>query len=383
MEFDNFVKLVQDYKVLCSGEIEGKELYDFQIKIMNEIIRIENKIKETENIIKEQKGKTANDLKERIEISNLIKKAKDDIYDLKGYILEVKGIMDALAYMIFSKFDLKNLCFGQSSGYLSGKKGIEKELETLKELIEMGKIAILNDLTNCITVGDISEKLDDRINLIEVKTSNGKNYRIIRQEDRRRFYVNYLQNDTIEDLYGKGFKRVYVCSEENYIVELNNLIKRAINKHTVIQKMENGLYYSVMYKPKKKDMMALQLIKDKIRSPICFWINGFKNSNDLSNNPFLNCFHDIMHYFYFKNGDLLISVFLDFDLLQKKFEKKNMFIERIKDEQWELEIEFMRNGEKDKMYVSKHNFHRIGRDFLKLDYYISTITAVNEAVQKM
>lgn len=383
MEYDNYVKLVQDYKVLCSGEIGGKDLYDFQIKILNEIVRIETKIKETKNIIKEQKEKSTNDLKEKIEISNLINKAKDNIYDLKGYILDVKGIMDALAYMIFSKFDLKNLCFGQSSGYLSGKKGLERELETLKELIDTGKIAILNDLTNCITVGDISEKLDDRINLIEVKTSNGKNYRIIRQEDRRRFYVNYLQNDTIEDLYGKGFKRIYVCSEENYIVELNELIKRAINEHAVVQKMENGLYYSVMYKPEEKDMMGLQPIKDKMRSPICFWINEFKNSNDLSNNPFLNCFHDIMYYFYFKSGDLLITVFLDFDILKKKFEKKNIFIERIRDKQWKLEIEFMRNGEIDKMYISEHNFNRIGRDFLKLDYYISTITTCIEAVQNM
>ena len=62
----------------------------------------------------------------------------------------------------------------------------------LEKLLTNGRIAILNDLTNCIKCGDITEQLDDRINLIEVKTSNGKNYRIIRQENKRKEIMNYL-----------------------------------------------------------------------------------------------------------------------------------------------------------------------------------------------
>ena len=56
---------------------------------------------------------------------------KDNIFHLKGDIIRVKEIMDALAYTLFSKFDLKNLGFGENTGYISGKKGLDKELDKM------------------------------------------------------------------------------------------------------------------------------------------------------------------------------------------------------------------------------------------------------------
>lgn len=168
MEFEKYMELLQKYKELCSGEIDKRKLYDFQINILDEIIALENLVRENEAKIKEKKERKANNLQEKIEIGNSINLMKDNIFHLKGDIIRVKEIMDALAYTLFSKFDLKNLGFGENTGYISGKKGLDKELEVLEKLLTNGRIAILNDLTNCIKCGDITEQLDDRINLIEI-----------------------------------------------------------------------------------------------------------------------------------------------------------------------------------------------------------------------
>ena len=44
MEFEKYMELLQKYKELCSGEIERRKLYDFQINILDEIVTLENLI---------------------------------------------------------------------------------------------------------------------------------------------------------------------------------------------------------------------------------------------------------------------------------------------------------------------------------------------------
>lgn len=383
MEFEKYMELLQKYKELCSGEIERRKLYDFQINILDEIVALENLVRENEAKIKEQKGRKANNRQEIIEISNSINLMKDNIFHLKGDIIRVKEIMDALAYTLFSKFDLKNLGFGENTGYISGKKGLEKELEVLEELLTNGKIAILNDLTNCIKCGDITEKSDDRINLIEVKTSNGKNYRIIRQENKRKEIMNYLHNDNIDNFYGKHFKRLYVEKQENYLVDLNDMIDCAITENIVIEKMEDGLYYSVMFRPEKKDMEKLQDIKREVKKPICFNLNVFKNSKNLTNNPFLNFFDDVIDYWNFVIGDLIILVIVDLAVLEERFKNEEMEVKLINEGIWKLAVEFNNNGSVDEIKVSEHYFNRIARDFLSLEYYINTIITVVKKIREM
>lgn len=383
MEFEKYMELLQKNKELCSGEIDRRKLYDFQINILDEIIALENLVRENEAKIKEKKERKANNLQEKIEIGNSINLMKDNIFHLKGDIIRVKEIMDALAYTLFSKFDLKNLGFGENTGYISGKKGLDKELEVLEKLLTNGRIAILNDLTNCIKCGDITEQLDDRINLIEVKTSNGKNYRIIRQENKRKEIMNYLHNDNIDNFHGKHFKRLYIDNQENYLDELNDMIDCAITENIVIEKMEDGLYYSVMYRPEKKDMEKLQDIKREVKKPIYFNLNVFKNSNDLTNNPFLNYFDDIMDYVNFVIGDLIILVIIDFAVLEERLKKEEMEVKLINEGIWKLAVEFNKNGCVDEIKVSEHYFNRIGRDFLSLEYYINTIITVVKRIREM
>ncbi len=125
MEFEKYMELLQKYKELCSGEIDKRKLYDFQINILDEIIALENLVRENEAKIKEKKERKANNLQEKIEIGNSINLMKDNIFHLKGDIIRVKEIMDALAYTLFSKFDLKNFHLCGCNMARSGNKATE------------------------------------------------------------------------------------------------------------------------------------------------------------------------------------------------------------------------------------------------------------------
>ena len=135
MEFEKYMELLQKYKELCSGEIERRKLYDFQINILDEIVALENLVRENEAKIKEQKGRKANNRQEIIEISNSINLMKDNIFHLKGDIIRVKEIMDALAYTLFSKFVLVKILV-----ILVEKKDWKKNLKYWRNYLPMAKL---------------------------------------------------------------------------------------------------------------------------------------------------------------------------------------------------------------------------------------------------
>lgn len=383
MEFEIYYNLLVEYKELSKNDRFNEWIYAYQLKVLDCIVGIEEKIRETEEKIKNCKSIKPSTREEKIAISKEINEMHQGIYELKGYIKKIKSIIDALAYKVFSKYDLKNLTFNSESGFISGKKGLDRELEVLKQIFESGGIAILNDLTNCITIGDISELAEDRINLIEVKTSNGKNNRIIRQEKRRKIHMDHLHNDYIENFLGKQFARIYTYEvEENFICELNELIDQAIEKRVVIEQMEEGLYYAVLYEQSRDDMQKLSIIRD-IKSPICFNLNAFKNEIDLTNNPFLNYFYEVGDYLNFLSGDLIICIFVDFDVLNNMFLEKGIKIKRIEDKIWMIELEVILEGKKESILISKHLFNRIGRDFLSLSYFVNSNIEIVEEIQNL
>lgn len=69
---------------------------------------------------------------------------------------KLRQMGDSIAFSYFNKYDLKLLCWKQSAGFISGKKGLDKELKIFKSYFESGEFAILNDITNSLRFGDIT-----------------------------------------------------------------------------------------------------------------------------------------------------------------------------------------------------------------------------------
>ena len=99
---------------------------------------------------------------------------KIDEYQLLLVIFRQIG--DALAFIYFDKWDIKPLAFKQSPGFVS-KKGLKQEMTNLRRIFALGRVALMNDLTNCLRYGDISVPKDGKMIIFEVKSSNRTNGR--------------------------------------------------------------------------------------------------------------------------------------------------------------------------------------------------------------
>lgn len=87
-------------------------------------------------------------------------------------IRQMRCIGDALAWRVFG-FDRRHViarCRNQSSGLMSGKEGLDAELQSVERAWrDDGEFAILHDLTNCLRIGDITVFGHDGPKTVEIK----------------------------------------------------------------------------------------------------------------------------------------------------------------------------------------------------------------------
>jgi hypothetical protein len=89
-------------------------------------------------------------------ITQQIHDLNERIADRKYIIQILRQIGDALAFSYLDKWDIRPLAAKQPPGFLSGKKGFRKELFFVRRIFKAGRIALLNDITNCLRYGDIT-----------------------------------------------------------------------------------------------------------------------------------------------------------------------------------------------------------------------------------
>lgn len=93
---------------------------------------------------------------------------------------QFRCVGDALAWRVFG-YDRRHiiaLCRNQSPGVMAGKKGLERERETVREaFVEDGRFALMHDLTNCLRIGDVTVFTDEGPVTDEVKTNEAKQER--------------------------------------------------------------------------------------------------------------------------------------------------------------------------------------------------------------
>lgn len=236
--------------------------YDIQMDLLEYIIEIENEIRTIKDKIKLNK-QISNDKNNENEVRKKFSIEAKELKELsilyKEAIKRLREIGDSLAFSYFSKHDLKSLCWKQSAGFISGKEGLQNELAKLKSIFESGGFAVLNDITNSLRYGDITVDDNGLPRLLEIKSSSNKNERIITQQQNIEQRMEMFNNDYLESFLGtdKKFRRVYSNrAEVNYREELQILIDEAIINGSVVKEMEEGLVYSIDYKPKHFDNLA-------------------------------------------------------------------------------------------------------------------------------
>jgi hypothetical protein len=109
-------------------------------------------------------------------------------------------IGDTMAVKILDVDTISQFAHYPSPGFLSGKEGLHTELEAAHKFYQDGYIVLLNDLTHCLRVGDLTLRKGDEVRTFEVK-STAKAYftpEAVRQITIPIGVHNYIQTDVLK-----------------------------------------------------------------------------------------------------------------------------------------------------------------------------------------
>lgn len=348
---------------------------ELQKVLIKRIVSIEKRIHKNTSLINSLKELLARntDKADLIQKSSQIKALRDRNHQYKGLINIFKAVGDGLAFLYLNQWDVKPLVFKEPSGFVSGKVGLTKELAILEGLFKVGKIAILNDITNCLRYGDITMAVNGFPYLIEVKSSRVKPARTMRQIENADKMLRYLASDRTESLYGVGpVVRVNThCYDKNYIKELNECIELALADGFCVREIEKGLTYYI--ESRSIDEAFLNSIFSKIKKPLVFFANEVKHAS-LGYYPFTLSIESPEQLYDFYRGRFLISVIVDLHVLSSKFLNKGLEVDCQKGP-YPLVIRRKKGAHAmnrmQQLKVSDYMLGRIGFDFWSLSKFAS------------
>lgn len=339
--------------------------YNVQIELIKKLSYIENRIRSLNKDIKNLNYYRKNPLnklskQESITVKNKIDKNKFYLEEYRYLIKIYKSIGDAIAFTFIHKLNIKPQNFKQSPGFLTEKSGFRKEKQYFKFAFKNGIIAILNDLTSVLKYCDITLVTEDGYQSIEVKSSNVRNARIERQENNAEKIFNYLIEDRTENLYGNQGTMIRLSlesEEKNYIQELNKLIEDSKLKKNSFKLVESGVFYFVS-REFNKDEMDKNFKDAKLRIPYAFSLNQLKFTEQ-GYYPFSLIFNNPIDYLDFLNGNFVIMIFIDLEIIKKVAKKyKYKLIESL-DSDYPFEFESLKDNSAIKSFkISHHLFFR-------------------------
>lgn len=199
---------------------------------------------------------------------------KANIKAYKHLIRVSKWIMDGVALRAL-KFDpnaYRILSESQNPGNVYDKKGTKNEFRKLKEYADRGDIAILNDLTNFIRLGDIT-KIDlprHKIELIECKDNRGKDKTgknnsnkptLSTQEIKMKEAEKMVNNfHPVHEKRGEGNINLLPFKAKTFLNKINSGIKRAHRDGDAFFEVDEYIKLHIFY---KKDFNVLCDILNK------------------------------------------------------------------------------------------------------------------------
>jgi hypothetical protein len=287
-----------------------------------------------------------------------------------------RDVGDGLAFTYVDKWDIKPMAFKESPGFLSGKEGLAAELAIVRKAFDVGGIAILNDLTNCLRYGDVTMMRDAELSIVEAKSGRTMNQRAKRQLAANDKISEYLQTGRSAGLYGIDYdiRRVGLAHPEvNHAPTLQQMIDEALQRRGCYRQVEPGLHYMVNTDVDIESFMpAREALDDKLY--VCM-VNMLKGHNT-AYFPFTLSICNPEHLYAFYNGDLIITIAVQLGYVSRYFSARGLTASFHRDEPWFLVVDKNEpaGDEPSAMHVGFHIWDRIFAEFLSLDWLLNEIT---------
>jgi hypothetical protein len=163
------------------------------------------------------------------QLPKLIEHLEQEILICQNHVQALRDIGDGIAWRLFD-YDRSVLYVlaDKSSGKHVDYGGLQAETVELERKYEtLNSITVLNDLTHCLKLGDLTTRDGDSFELTEVKTGGKKGSRITRQKQALREVVDFLNTGEKEERGERYEIRQLDLVPKTYFAELRALIERA------------------------------------------------------------------------------------------------------------------------------------------------------------
>lgn len=366
--------IIKTQKKLSTGAI-----VDFQLLLLKKIKEAEKSIIRTKGIIQNLRLEKANDrpTKERSkEIASLISKFEEKIESYRYIIYIWKMYGDSIAFHFCDKYSIKHFLYNENyhvketAGFISGKEGIKSEIMLLKKAAQKNVPAVLCDLTNTLRHGDVCLLGHNDPYPIEVKTSGKLNKRGEKQLRNIDELNSFLIKDEADNFRGVGpvIRREHIGKEQYHLHAINDCISKSYEEGISHVSPERGIHYLAITKLKKN-------IFDQIPGKYIHMLNLNDYKREMNWHPYtpFQLSLNPEHIYNFTNGNLIILVLLDLQVIKRRFKRNGLHITFLQDEHWYAQVSATGNILDGGLRVSTQSFLRIAFEFQSLTWAIKQL----------
>jgi len=243
------LEILEDY-LQTSRNRRGnrKALAKLQLCLLEDLLEAEGALKylkqESEKLEATQAEATDKSVRDQAS-----KRIKSEIFFHKAHANCLRAIGDGIVWraLAYDRAALRALCQNPHKAHVLTEATLNELGAWSRQFDSNDGLPILNCLTNCLTIGDITLVKDNgSVEIVEVKTTRAKSRRVIRQKQRMRELVELLN-------FGEGEledARVAVLRldifPENGLEDLRALLQEAERSGYAARRVSNFLYVECM-----------------------------------------------------------------------------------------------------------------------------------------
>jgi hypothetical protein len=266
----DFPEMLEDYLAISrKRQRNWTALSRVQMHLMEELLVQEQAVKHYKERLR-QLGDDPDAEVSRDQQSQDITFARTQLFFHRLYASACRGIGDGIAWRAlgYDRAVTRTLCERQSQQTLASEGTMRELLEWSRHFERGTGLAIFNALTNCLSIGDVTVVHDDgSVEVIEVKSSNTKSRRKIRQKQKLREVITRLGTGEGQ-VDGQDVQiEILPVTPETGLDRIKKLLDLAGERGWAAEKISNSLYVEALDFRKPPDDAArnsLNRIREKV-----------------------------------------------------------------------------------------------------------------------
>lgn len=347
-----------------------------QTHMLEELLVQEGAVKHYRTRLKKLEDSLALATVGKSDLAGEVEFVKQELFFYRMYANAVRAIGDGIAWRTlgYDRAVTRLMSERETKQWLTSE-GLIEELREWSSHFERGTgLAILNALTNCLAIGDVTVvRPDDSVEIIEVKSSNAKSGRKVRQKQKMSEVLTLLGRGEGQTENRDVQIEILNITPETGLDQIEELLHTASLKGVAARKISNCLYAEAFDCRKIDDPKSFDAQLAKIRDTVLGeWerhgdlVIDFTTLDALAFTP--NCAPFAVYPFSARMCvDLLVGskfyvTYLNHNAVGREFENRGWIVEQMTEQ-------LTQQGNKDAaMKVAKGRFHVLipHADFMRL-----------------